>query len=198
MKKWDEDGEGCVLCMGYAYASCLQWRREISTKENLKDYSIRRCRDGESYANKEQIEAMLKWCEEKAKAKAVPEFRVRDKVSIVAIYKGIVTKIRSKEAKYPIIVTLNDGDDYQDSFNLNGEIDTGMGRVLYHGHNIKIREDIPVRPKKTREAWVVMTHNAEREGLNFREFKTEKDAINFCCNSWGAIVSSPIKVEVPE
>jgi len=148
-----------MSCIGDS--NCIAWKEELKVPEN--DIGCIR-QDGKYYADREQVEAMIRWCEEKAKASAkpVPEFQVGDAISIVQTYRGEVVHIHDeKHSNTPITVKLKDG--YVRHLSLKGEINDGCGRKLFHGHDLEItvKENLPVRPKKTREVWVVLWFDAD-------------------------------------
>jgi len=194
MKKWDGDGNCCTSCAWRDADSSCKAKQDLNSTHPCNGTAGLGC----FYANKEQIEAMLQWCEEKAKTKAVPEFQIGDEVTVIEKLHGIITQIDNKSGSYPIIANLEGKGHF--SFNLKGEANKGRGRMLYHGHDLEviIKEKLPVRPKKTREAWVVLTSTYGPGHISHFEFKTELAAIDYCTKHFGIILSNPIKVEVPE
>jgi len=192
MKKWDEDGNGCQSCA---------WRdadRSCQAKQELN--STHPCNGttgyGYFYANKKQVEAMLQWYEEKAKT--VPEFQVDDKVFSLLHGNGVIKEILSTGI-YPIMIlfpknTLR-------TRTIDGKFNTNnIDRDIYHGHDLEVvvKEKLPIRAKKTRKAWVVLTSTYDHGCISHLEFKTELAAIDYCTKHFGIILSNPIKVEFPE
>jgi len=247
MKKFNNDEQRCLSCIGYAKGSdCFAWLKEVRV---FCSYKYEPCTNGRYYANAEDVKDMVAWsvagglidvfknclsaAPEDMEAmltkkkrellrgmvidetgteteitgdsfithEAVPEFRVGDAISIVQAYRGEVVRIHDeKHSNTPITVKLKDGYISHLNLNLKGEITAGCGRKIYHGHDLEVsvKEKLPVRPKKTREAWVVLTSTYDPGCISHLEFKTELAAIDYCTKHFGIILSNPIKVEVPE
>lgn len=201
MLRWDEDCKGCWTCM---------WRREEDNSCVLRHKlgKSKMCLPQQKmsyYANKDQVEGMFEWYEwkanEKAKAEAkekeIPEFQVGDEVSIIQSYRGDIVHIHDeKHSNTPITVKLKDG--HVRHLNLKGKL-KGQGRILYHGHNpeVIVKETLPVRPKKTREAWIVVFKHSPAGNIYSEVCDTEAAAIKFL-SVIAVPLLSPMKIEVEE
>jgi len=196
MLNWNEDNMGCKSCCGFTKnLECSVWLKEIGVQSSCnpnfgKVY----------YANKEQVDAMLQWIEEKTKAKVketpAPKFQVGDKVSYVITLEGKITSIEDG-FKYPIGVDFCVGNR---RFNLKGECSEGCGCVLHQGHDLEVI--VKEKPKKTtRDVWVVICFDPKK-GIYNRTFDStdanEEYFQSFCESNKHQILSQPIKVEVPE
>jgi len=195
MKKWYEGGNDCRTCMGHKM--CEQWCNSIDTNGNI---NLRECKDGESYANKEQVEAMIQWCEEKAKAKSVSEFQVDDKVFSLMHGNGVIEKILIA-GSYPIAISFSKGKvgvrSIDGKFSIND-----IGRDLYHGHDLEviIKEKLPVRIKTTHETWVVLwfdKNNGEAYGRKCEGSQSKEEAQK-TYDFYKDHGKKPVMVEVPE
>jgi len=212
MKKWSIDTYGCLTCLGASY--CDGWKDELKVPENGIG-CIRQ--DGKYYADREEVEgylAMLRGmaidetepeitggsfiaCSENIEA--VPEFRVGDEVFSLSSGNGIIVSIIN-DSRHSITVKFFSSGEHGVR-TMNGKLwDSRKRRDLYHGHDLEVsvKEKLPVRPKKTREAWVVLTSTYDPGHISHFEFKTELAAIDYCTKYFGIILSNPIKVEVPE
>jgi len=89
MKKWDEDRRSCNSCAWRDADRSCQAKQELNSTHpcNLPTGY------GYYYANKDQVESMVQWCEDKAKAKPVNRFY---KIKITRLE----TAIREKAMEY--------------------------------------------------------------------------------------------------
>jgi len=247
MKKFNDDEQRCLSCIGYVKGSdCFAWLKEVRV---IYNYKYEPCTNGRYYANAEQVKDMVAWsvagglrdvfknCSDPTpegmeamltkkkrellrgmaidepgtepeitgdsfithleNIEAVPEFQVGDAISIVQAYRGEVVRIHDeKHSNTPIMVKLKDGYISHLNLNLKGEINDGHGRKLFQGHDLEVsvKEKLPIRAKKTREAWVVLTSTYDPGCISHLEFKTELAAIDYCTKHFGIILSNPIKV----
>jgi len=187
MKKCKDDERVCESCIGYV--SCLTWmQKELKAKRSS-------C-NGWYYANKEQVEAMLEYWENKTMGSL--NFRVGDKVWSIQYGNGIITTTKSNFKQLPIEVKFKE---ITYAYTTQGKITRkDITRDLYHGHNLNIEVDEKLPIRKV-DKWVFLyTDDTEQEVNVSKHFVTETACeagmyratyvLDF------TVLSKPIKIQV--
>jgi len=150
IKKWDEDGGGCLTCMWRKEEdnSCMVRLELGKNKKCHPEQSGRKC----CYANKEQITDMLQWSEAKSKTNEIPKFQVGDAVSVINSVDCFETYVTDLKGCYDHSVYVKWKSGSCMGFKKDGTRESDKIK-LYHGHDLEayVKEKLPVRLKKNQD-----------------------------------------------
>lgn len=197
MESYDSIINDCGTCMGHK--CCKDWRGSLNggscTFQNYK-----------YYANKEQVEEILKWHDEKygtiqdrIKKESVEncDFRVGDDVFDICCGNGKVvsTKKRYPTDKYNIGVDFYNGK--EKAYTEAGKnLDKDLFRSLYHGHDLNVTVD-EKKPVRYVERWgfIYILDNGKIKSKFI--YETYEQCVNELKLSCRNIVSDPIRIMIP-
>jgi hypothetical protein len=173
------------------HGRCADWKIEVSSNKISPIWCLP---IGKYYANKNQVEGLISYHENK---KNGIEFMVGDKV--FDLIKGNGEVFRANQGYgYAVWVVFEDGTER--GYSRNGKTTSGGNtRMLFHGHDLTltINEKVPVR---TRSVWVYIFSNEYGKMRVSSPHNTEEECLTSLRKMkiiWGAnILSDPIKVAV--
>lgn len=187
MKRYNEDGLQCDTCMGNT--GCSDWLSSI----HLYGCGI----SSRAYANKEQVEWLLEYHENKGGKMEDLCFMVGDKVFTTRFGNGVVDKVGGQGfGSYTVRVKFKEaGIVWYTPQGFYHTSDTE--RSLFHGHDLKISmvEKLPVRKQVYWIYLYVWNNVVETSALFF----TEEDcyaSMQILRDGGNSVIKEPFKIEV--